>query len=148
MSINLNTPADTDLLADTDLYLKDAATQVDAALAAGYQFGYYTGTTQVYDAAGTVGVTIPGLSVVKGAKGTIVASDATNGPCLFGITSYGAGGAGTVYGTLWLWPCVWLVRQPPVPPATIGVDKPTLIPGRVAPQGTSVTLSILAWGTP
>lgn len=71
-----NKPAHSDLLADTDLYLKDAATQVDAALAAGYQYGFYSGPTTVYDTYGTCQITIPGLSTIQGAVGTVWADRA------------------------------------------------------------------------
>lgn len=143
-----NKPAHTDLLADTDLWIKDAATQVDAALQAGYQYGYFTGSTSVYDTYGTCGITVPGLKTIVGALGSVIAARGNDGPCLFQIASYNAGGPGTVYGQVWRWPYVATVELPPVPPATIGKLARQLQPMVPAPKGTVLTVCVLAWGTP
>jgi hypothetical protein len=147
MSINVNTPAHTDLLADTDLWIKAAATETDAALGAGYQYGYFSGATKVYDNSGTCGITVPGLNQIQGAVGSIREDFASTGPCLFTIASYNAGGPGTVYGQVWRWPYVATVYGPIVPPATIAPLVRQLQPMWPAPINSMFQICVLAWGT-
>lgn len=152
-AINLNTPSHTDLLADTDLWLKAAAQEIDAALGSGYQYGFFSGVSKVYDTVGTCAITVPGLNVIQGAVGSVIADYPTpqsgfEGPCLFTISSYNAGGAaGTVYGQLWRWPYVATVEGTPVPPATIPPLVRQLQPMSYVPMNTNVRLSVIAWGS-
>lgn len=153
MSININTPVHTDKLSEADLHIKTAATEVDAALTGGYQWGFFTGTVKVYDNYGSCGIVIPGLNVIKGAVGTVTVNsadppNAANMPCLFQIASYNAGGPGTVYGQAWRWPWEGSGTFDPVPPATIGRLGKQLQLQSYLPINTTFQLSVLAWGTP